>query len=157
MKYIVGLGNPGQKYMNNRHNAGHMFIDFLNNKNITSVKGMKTDCFMNVSGVFVKKQVNSQNISLTDLFIAHDDLDIPLGSFKIQLGRGPKIHNGIDSVEQELGSEAFWRIRIGIDTRTAAGGARPSGEEYVLSDFTADELKTLAETFSQVAIRLKTV
>lgn len=166
MKLIVGLGNPGQKYMNNRHNAGHLFIDFLNSKlRITdyelknkTYRLTKTDCYMNVSGIFVKKLIRNSSFEIRNLYVVHDDLDIPLGSFKIQFGRGPKVHNGIDSVEEELATDEFWRIRIGIDGRPFGERAkRVSGEEYVLSDFTNDELKTLADMFSQVAIRLKSV
>ena len=60
MKLLVGLGNPGKKYQNNRHNVGHMFVDYINNKlkaQSSKFKVFKTDCFMNQSGIFVKKQI----------------------------------------------------------------------------------------------------
>jgi PTH1 family peptidyl-tRNA hydrolase len=157
MKHIVGLGNPGTKYATNRHNAGHLFVDLLNNLNIAGVKAVKTDGFMNVSGVFAQKYVNAHGVKIDDLYVAHDDLDIPLGLFKIQLACGPKIHNGVSSVENELGTDEFWRIRIGVDARPAGRPRTMSGEEYVLSDFTPEELIQLAEVFDRIATRLKTM
>lgn len=160
MKLIVGLGNPGPKYSNNRHNAGHMFVDYLNRelriKN-KELRAVKTDCFMNVSGAFVKKIIPHTSSLSSDLYIVHDDLDIPLGSFKIQFASGPKIHNGIRSVEEELETDEFWRVRIGVDSRPSGEPRTMSGEEYVLSDFTTDELKQLTDTFARVATRLKSV
>lgn len=160
MKLIVGLGNPGQNYMNNRHNAGHLFIDFLNDHLIAPQAGIrlaKTDCFMNLSGRFVEKHLKRTSTLPNDLFIAHDDLDIPLGSFKIQFASGPKIHNGIHSVEDELGTDEFWRIRLGVDSRPPGGPRTISGEDYVLSDFAADEREQLTAVFAQVAMRLKSI
>ncbi len=151
MKILIGLGNPGPKYQNNRHNAGHMFIDFLRNKN-SELKTIKTDCFMNVSGAFVKKQVKSY--TLQDLYVVHDDLDIPLGKCKIQFGTGPKLHNGILSVEEELGTSEFWRIRIGVDNRVenlpAGRQGKIDGETYSLQDFTEDEHKQLHTVFEKI-------
>jgi PTH1 family peptidyl-tRNA hydrolase len=113
---------------------------------------------MNVSGKFVKKHILHSSFLIDNIYVVHDDLDIPLGSFKIQFGRGPKVHNGIDSVEAELGTEEFWRVRIGVDARPdESGRPRVSGEEYVLSDFTPDELARLQDTFSRVATRFKSV
>lgn len=152
MKILIGLGNPGPKYQNNRHNAGHMFIDFLRNKN-SELKTIKTDCFMNVSGAFVKKQVSHSASSgqasstLQDLYVVHDDLDIPLGKCKIQFGTGPKLHNGILSVEEELGTSEFWRIRIGVDNRIENN---IDGETYSLQDFTEDEHKQLHTVFEKI-------
>lgn len=112
---------------------------------------------MNLSGKFVRKYVNANRIPAEDLFVAHDDLDIPLGSFKIQHASGPKIHNGILSIENELGTDAFWRIRIGVDSRPSGKPRALSGEQYVLSDFSPDERALLTEVFERVAGRLKTL
>ena len=153
MKILIGLGNPGEKYCKNRHNAGHLFIDFVKShpefisgsRNKFGMTGKKTDCFMNVSGRFVKKQVKSS--TLQDLYVVHDDLDIPLGKFKIQFGTGPKLHNGILSIEEELGTSEFWRIRIGVDNR---GENKIDGEAYSLQDFTEDEHKQLHIVFEKI-------
>lgn len=140
MYYLIGLGNPGKKYQNNRHNVGHQLIDYLKKKNI-DIKLLKTDCFMNLSGSFVKKIIEKNKIKTEKLIIAHDDLDLPLGSFKIQKGIGPKLHNGLISIEKTLKTKNFWRIRIGIDNRPPKN--RINGETYVLQDFLSDEKKTI--------------
>jgi len=155
MKTLIGLGNPGEKYKNNRHNVGHMFVDFcikrLTSSRVNEFKYLKTDCFMNVSGKYIKKQVPRS--MLQALYVAHDDLDIPFEKFKIQFGTGPKLHNGILSVEEELGTSEFWRIRIGVDNR---GENKIDGETYSLQDFTAEELKQLQTVFENIYKQLQT-
>lgn len=160
MKLIVGLGNPGDKYKNNRHNAGHMFIDYLINELPNSAYksgAMKTDCFMNVSGDFVKKIIHTSNFTIDDLIIVHDDLDIPLGKFRIHKGTGPQLHNGIKSIENRLGTKEFWRVRIGIENRQPAGGSenKMSGETYVLQDFKEEEIEIINKLFPVIFERLK--
>ncbi len=98
---------------------------------------------MNESGKFVKKIATNYELPTTNLYIVHDDLDIPLGQYKIQFGVGPKVHNGILSIENSLNTKDFWRIRIGIDNRSPA--KRETGEQYVLEDFTKEELEILKQ------------
>src|SRR5581483_8916628 len=139
MKVFVGLGNPEPKYFGNRHNVGYMAIDAMNEvfkakykrKPGFSQKFLQSVIFdyspftllakpikyMNYSGVAVKKIVDAYRVSPHDLYIIHDDLDIPIGEYKIQMGKGPKEHNGLISVEEELGTRDFGRIRIGIENR----------------------------------------
>lgn len=146
---IIGLGNPRKQYAHNRHNVGHMFIDEGRRSKVeVRDKLLKTDVFMNESGKFVKKKIAECKLQITDLIIVHDDLDIPLGKFKIQFGVGPKVHNGLTSVEEQLGTKDFWRIRIGVDNRDPED--RTPGEQYVLEDFTKEELKTLVSLFSKI-------
>ena len=159
MKLIIGLGNPEEKYKNNRHNVGHMVIDAFASKfpisNFQFPKGIiikKTDCFMNESGEFVKKLVEQYRINPSDLWVIHDDLDIPLGSYKIQKGKGPKLHNGINSIERLLGTDDFWRVRIGVDDRGPDN--RIPGEEYVLQDFSDVEKENLRPVIKKVADEL---
>lgn len=133
MKLFIGLGNPGKKFKNNRHNVGHMFVDFAK-------QGVKTNLFMNDSGKFVKSQ--------KDFIIIHDDLDLKLGTYKIQFGKGPELHYGIQSVEKELGTKDFWRIRVGVDNRDPSD--REPGESYVLKDFTPEERKVLEGVFDAI-------
>ena len=90
---------------------------------------------MNRSGEAVKKLVNKYKVQSTNLYVIHDDLDIPLGKYKIQKGRGPKEHRGILSIEQSLGKKDFWRVRIGVENRSSD----MAGDEYVLDNFTAEE------------------
>lgn len=169
MTLFVGLGNPGNKYTQNRHNVGFMFADFLIDKTasgsskkfekkfdaeVTFLKNpeqelviMKPQTFMNASGDAVQKLMNFYKIERSSLYIVHDDLDIPFGKFKIQQGTGPKLHNGIESIEQQLGYTDFHRIRIGVENR--AGAAIP-GEAYVLQNFTEDERRRLPDIFSSI-------
>ena len=159
MKLLIGLGNPGDMYKNNRHNVGYYFVDYLLNR-LTSdeltglnLKAIKTDVFMNLSGDFVQKLLKKhQNISTDDLFIVHDDLDIPLGKFKIDKGTGPKLHNGIKSIEEAIKSKDFWRIRIGVDARKSDSWI--DGEKYVLSDFTTSEKTLISKVFIDILNRL---
>jgi len=134
MKLIVGLGNPGKKYQNNRHNIGFVVLDALSNK-ISNVQFLKPQTFMNRSGIEVKKWVKKYQIKPEDLFVIHDDLDIPIGKFKINFGKGPKVHNGLQSIYSELATKDFWHVRVGIDADR--GGKTP--EEFVLSNFRPEE------------------
>ena len=156
MRLLVGLGNPGRQYVNTRHNAGFFVADSLYSRKVPAgfvIK--KSDVFMNESGVFVKKLVDQYKLEPSNLYIAHDDLDIPLGAYKIQLGVGPKVHNGVNSVEEELGTKDFWRVRIGVDNRKLDD--RTSGEEYVLQDFTAEERKALDGVIQEICKKLVTL
>jgi len=153
MKLIIGLGNPRGEYQNTRHNAGFLVADELQKaKLLVDVVVRKSDTFMNESGVFVKKLVDQYKLDPSNLYIVHDDLDIPLGSYKIQFGTGPKDHNGVNSVEMELGTKDFWRVRVGIDNRKP--GDRIPGEEYTLQDFTEEERKVLDESIKKLLIDL---
>lgn len=160
MKYIVGLGNKGPKYKFSRHNAGFLFLDFLKSalnlpnwktkKNLSSlltsnqkVKLYKPQTYMNSSGQIVKKICRQTRLKIEkELIIVHDDLDIPLGKWKFNLAKGPKEHNGILSIEQSLGQNNFWRLRIGVDNRSATH-FKSTGTDYLLSPFQPEELDLL--------------
>jgi peptidyl-tRNA hydrolase, PTH1 family len=151
MKLIVGLGNIGKEYLDTRHNAGFSFVekmsgnefrfdskfeaDVCKNGNMIFVK---PTTFMNESGRSVRKICDFYKIGVEDLVLIHDDLDIELGEYKIQMGVGPKVHNGVSSVEESMGSKNFLRVRLGVDGR---GGNRfdASGADYVLSRFSKIE------------------
>ena len=160
MKIIVGLGNPGEKYRNNRHNVGYTVVDKLSRM----VKGRwlmvkKTNVFMNESGLAVKKLIDHYLLAIDHLYVVHDDLDLPLGTWKIQFAKGPKDHGGINDIEQKLGTENFWRIRVGIDNRKpesldCARDRASWGEEYVLQDFSEDEKKILKEVINKICKKL---
>jgi len=157
---IIGLGNPGKKYENNRHNVGKMFVDYISQKSKVKsqkfnlkLKTFKTDCFMNESGKFIKKLTNNQPPSINHLIIVHDDLDIPLGKFRIDFGKGPRLHKGLKSIEQTLKTKDFWRIRIGVDNRRKTGWVE--GEAYVLQNFLPEEREILEkEVFGKIVERL---
>ena len=165
MKIFVGLGNPGEKYAANRHNTGFMLVDALAQKYevgsweskfealIAKADGLllvKPQPFMNKSGEVVSQIMNFYKLTTADLWVCHDDLDIRLGEYKIVNGVGPKVHNGLNSVERLLSKTDFWRVRIGIDNRPA-GEARTPGEEYVLADFLPEE-KKLVEPVIEKAV-----
>jgi len=107
---------------------------------------------MNESGSFVKSLYTKYNIQNTDLYIIHDDLDIRLGEYKIQFGRGPKDHNGLISVDEALGTDQYWHVRIGVDNRPLDN--RPMGEEYVLQNFTDEEIEILTPVIKKVCKEL---
>ena len=155
MKLIVGLGNPESKYKNNRHNVGIMVVDeLMSNGRIKEIVIKRSDKFMNHSGSFVLAQCTKYHIQHTDLFVVHDDLDIPLGSFKIQFGKGPKVHNGLNDIYEKIGSDQFWHVRVGIDNRLQGTGDRIQGEQYVLEDFTNDEKLILNGVIKQICNQL---
>lgn len=156
MKLIVGLGNPGSAYVGTRHNAGFLVADALESQKLPKdIVIRKSDTFMNESGSFLKKLTDKYHQSLNDLYIIHDDLDIKLGEYKIQYGRGPKDHNGVGDIEDKLGTKDFWRVRLGVDNRPLDG--KPLGEEYVLQNFTDEERVILDKTVQEVCKKLATL
>lgn len=151
VKLIIGLGNPGREYEKNRHNVGHLFVEFFQEKlenTILEIKTFKTKCFMNDSGKCVAEKAHFFKVSPENLFIVHDDLDIKLGEYKIQRGVGPKIHYGINSIEETLATKDFWRVRIGVDARQDE--FRIPGEKYVLENFSPEEIIVLQKVFQHV-------
>ncbi len=175
MKVTVGLGNPGKEYEKTRHNVGFLFLDhiqkkrsmpqFSNQKKLgaeITKQGdevlIKPQLFMNISGKAVRNSIdyyikNWQTDSSFQLCVAHDDLDLEFGTFKIQYGTGPKVHNGLLSLYQHLQSKNFWHLRIGVDSR--AGERTMSGSDYVLSKFKEDQLIELEHIFDKVLIDLE--
>jgi len=144
MKLIVGLGNPGEKYKNTRHNAGFLVVDELEKLNWPSIVLFKPQKLMNRSGQEVKKLVKKYPLDRNELYVIHDDLDIPLGKFKINFGKGPKVHNGLQSIYEQLGTKNFWHIRIGIDGDR--GGK--SGEDFVLGNWRPEEREVIKKVIS---------
>src|SRR3989338_2231622 len=154
MKLIIGLGNPGEKYQNNRHNAGAMLTEFLKMRPPISTDKERiiadtTGVYMNESGRVVKKLIDFYKILPQNLYLVYDDLDIPLGSYKIVQGRGPRLHNGVESVKNALGTENFWHVRIGVEGRDR-GRDRVSGKDYVLQNFTEEEKRRLKEVIGKI-------
>lgn len=155
MRLIVGLGNPGKKYKDNRHNVGYVVIDELKNQWTKQPKHIiltKTNVFMNSSGNAVKELIDRYSLAISHLCVVHDDLDLHLGTWKIQYAKGPKDHGGINDIEQKLGTKDFWRVRVGVDNRNLE--SRVLGDEYVLQDFTKDENEILHETIHGLIIDL---
>lgn len=155
MKLVIGLGNPGPEYLTTRHNAGFLLVDELQKTKLPSgVVIRKSDVFMNQSGDFVKKTVDKYSVPGGDLYIVHDDLDIKLGEYKIQLGHGPKDHNGLNDIYDKLGSDNFWHVRIGIDNRPEDN--KVLGIEYVLQNFSHNEMKIIDKVIKEACKKLVT-
>jgi len=114
---------------------------------------IKPQTFMNTSGEAARAAVEwyldqnleeaNANRELPQVIVLHDDLDIETGRYKLQLGSGPKVHNGVNSVRQQLGTGRFWYARLGVDSR--AGDRRMPGEAYVLQKFTPEEKQQLRQ------------
>ncbi|MBI2469907.1 MAG: aminoacyl-tRNA hydrolase [Planctomycetes bacterium] len=170
MKIIVGLGNPGEKYLKTRHNLGFMVIDRLAQqlemecyrkkfqslfckKSVEQeeVVLLKPQTFMNLSGVAVKEAVDMYKCPLQDLVVICDDLDIPPGKIRIRRSGGCGGHRGLESIADRLGSTDFSRLRVGIG-RPANGD--PS--DYVLSMFSKEEEHLKEEAIEDACQALKT-
>lgn len=163
MKLIVGLGNPGEKYEDTRHNIGFMVVDKLahelGNEDISwqtqgdalvakagEVVLVKPQTFMNDSGKAVSRIAKYYRISSGDVWVVHDDLDLPLGKIRIRTGGGTAGHHGIESVIQHLHSDGFVRFRLGIGRGMEAKEKNAKKNfhrrfviDYVLSRFTRSE------------------
>lgn len=143
---IVGLGNPGKKYQKTRHNVGAFLIDQFPKKKRGFIL-VKPQVYMNESGKVVKKLIKNLKLNLENLIVVHDDIDIPLGEFKIQKGRGAAGHKGVESIIKELGTKDFWRIRIGICPKN---GKPKSLEKFVLQKFTKKEEKKILKVIKKI-------
>lgn len=133
MKLIIGLGNPGREYENTRHNIGFMVVEHLakelgtgaptwekdEKKNVlTSRIGdvllVKPQTFMNKSGFAVKALLDFYKLNQDDVWVIHDDIDLPLGKIRIREKGGSAGHNGVESIMAELKTDVFLRFRMGI-------------------------------------------
>jgi len=171
MKLIVGLGNPGKEYAVNRHNIGFICLDFLANK--YRIELNKRQCraktgsgiiaendvilakpktFMNASGQSIVLLLQKYSLNPADLIVIHDDLDLPLGKIRIRQGSSSAGHKGVQSIITALNSRDFIRIRIGIG-RPEANSIYKQSEiiDYVLGDFTPDEMKIVESTSEKVS------
>jgi PTH1 family peptidyl-tRNA hydrolase len=133
IKLFVGLGNPGEQYLETRHNVGFWWIDFIGQNHKLSLKNskkyfgefskhnedgevffLKPSTFMNDSGKSVQALAKFYKIEPEEILVIHDELDIQPGTAKLKLGGGHGGHNGLKSIQTTLGSNNFWRLRIGV-------------------------------------------
>lgn len=163
---LIGLGNPGREYRDSRHNIGFMLIDRIAVR--LDARGMKVQSkaivttamyddrklilakpqtYMNLSGQSVQGLIHFYKLPLTNVLIAHDDLDIPFGTIRIRPGGGPGGQRGMASTIEQLGTKDFPRLRIGIGR--PPGRMDPSA--YVLQDFSRDEMKSISEILDRAA------
>src|SRR6185437_8425075 len=167
MKLIVGLGNPGEKYENTRHNLGFLVLDHLlkdlGDSNIDwnhseklksdtatftvgeeKVLLIKPQTYMNNSGMAVQLVKDFYKVEPEDLWIVYDELDLPLGSIKIRFGGAAAGHHGVESIMEAIGTDKFWRFRLGIGVthnKSEVGKHDfKDAKEYVLDTFHSGEL-----------------
>ena len=164
MLLFVGLGNPNPNNSDNRHNVGFLVIDAINEKFKLSkqkpkFKGLLTTgkiddqkvfaikplTFMNSSGICIKELIEYFKIDVKDVFVFHDDMDIDIGKVKVKFGGRNAGHNGIDSIDKNIGKN-YSRVRIGI--------GRPqknsTGADHVLDNFSNDEKGNVEEVTKNI-------
>lgn len=165
MKLIIGLGNPGEKYRDTRHNIGFWVVEALLKKLVPleqtrwqekkklqaeiarmgDIVLAKPLTMMNASGIAVKKLIVRFRPQIGDLWLIHDDIDLLLGKIKIVQGRGAAGHRGVESVIRALGTKDFVRLRLGI------GPSKGDPADFVLSKFDNKE-KTVAKKMVKRAV-----
>jgi len=164
MLLLVGLGNPNPNNSNNRHNVGFSVIDAINQKFKLSkqkpkFKGLLTTgkideqkvfaikplTFMNSSGVCIKELIEYFKIDVKNIFVFHDDMDIDIGKVKAKFGGSSAGHNGIDSIDKNIGKN-YSRVRIGV--------GRPkknsTGADHVLDNFSNEEKENVQEVTNSI-------
>jgi len=163
MKLFFGLGNSGTKYQNTRHNIGQAIIKkYVETRDRASLQNKsKLNCqlceinhhifaisteYMNNSGPSVQKVANFYKIEPKDIYLIHDDLDLEIGDWKLQFDRGPAGHNGVISIIENLSTQTFWRIRIGINHPTDLTPV----EDYVLKPFLPEEKVIITDTIDKI-------
>jgi peptidyl-tRNA hydrolase, PTH1 family len=165
VKIVVGLGNPGERYAKTRHNIGWMVVDRLADRAGWVGKGRERDAsrivqgrfrgldltlarpltFMNESGLAVRKVIAREHAPLGDLLVVADDFALPFGKLRFREGGGPGGHNGLLSIIDELGTEKFSRLRVGI------GEPERNAVDHVLSTFAPAERQRLDELLDAAA------
>ncbi len=160
---IVGLGNPGDKYQNTRHNAGFMALDALAQKfDLLWIKNKKLNCemskcldfilakpqtYMNNSGQAVQAIISYFKLKKEDITIIHDEVDIELGKYKVSINSRPAGHNGVKSIIDHLGTKDFKRIRVGIKTEDLK---KMPTERFVMQKFSKEELKSINNVIAEI-------
>lgn len=171
MLLIIGLGNPGEKYRNTRHNAGFLTVARiaaengieLNKTGCKAIYGKGRICgedvilalpqtYMNESGISVKQLMSYFRVPVEDILVIYDDMDIEVGALRIRLNGSAGSHNGMKSVIYHIESDAFRRIRIGI--------GRPEQHntiDYVLGEFKNTELEPLTRSILDACEAVKLI
>ena len=168
---FVGLGNPGEKHKNNRHNVGFMALDCLSafhkfGRSRTKFLGrtamgslderklisFKPQTFMNESGRAVREASNFYKIGPERIIVFHDELDLPFGQVRVKKGGGHAGHNGLKSIDENIGTDYF-RIRIGI----SHPGEKEKVTGHVLGDLSKEDAETLQKILTSVAENISTL
>lgn len=171
MYIIIGLGNPGRKYENTRHNLGFITIDRLASKHDIKVDKIKfkalvgdgriagqkvllvkPQTYMNLSGESVREVVNYYKTEPEEIIVIYDDLDLPLGNLRIRKSGSAGTHNGMKSVVYQLKSDQFPRVRIGI----GQNGDRDI-IDFVIGGFKKEEVSILEETVDKAVMAIESM
>ena len=168
-KLIIGLGNPEKVYENTRHNLGFLLADYIARKHISSWKRFykvakvsvisdlsdvilfKPMTYMNNSGLAVKKALKDYGIKPCKILVAVDDFSLPLGSLRFRLKGSSGGHNGISSIIDNLGTNEFPRLRMGIGPVPE----RADTSDFVLSDFVASERKCVKSMIEEASLKIE--
>lgn len=163
MKLVVGLGNPGSKYDNTRHNIGFMFLDHMaktyntsfsrkNNYEIAeiNISGekvllLKPQTFMNLSGEAVNAVCSFYKITADDIIVIYDDLDMMFGKLRVKDNSSSGGHNGIKNIISHLHTQQFMRIKVGINNEF-----KKDVKSFVLSKFSKSELSDLDNLYTKI-------
>lgn len=172
-RIVVGLGNPGAEYARTRHNAGFIAIDHMCERygaRVTraSHKGLvgeatiagkrvllvKPQTFMNLSGECVRAALDYYKLTPDDLIVVYDDISLPVGRLRVRRDGSAGGHNGIKSIIENIGTQSFARIKIGV-------GQKPHPDydlaAWVLSEFSAEDYKNLVSTLPTVCDGLERI
>ena len=163
MKLIVGLGNPVNEYKDTRHNIGFMFIDEVANyydikmdkKKFSGLYGelkicnektilLKPQKYMNLSGKVVRKYADYFKVDITDILIICDDMDLPVGQYKLKYKGGSGGHNGLNNIELHLNTNEYKRLKIGISKNPNIDSA-----DYVLGKIKKTDEKAIKEIINK--------
>lgn len=165
-KLILSLGNPGKEYESTYHNAGHLFIDYLQKEgwidqktasqpktNLLCFKEKnqlicKSLTFMNLSGIALNDTLKIKRLKPEEILIVQDDSDIQIGSYKLSINKNSAGHKGIESIIKTLKSKNFWRLRIGI--RPIDEKIRSKAETFVLKKISSRNKKILYSMFTGI-------
>ncbi len=183
---IFGLGNPGEKYAQTRHNVGFMFLDSLqadwnlpefkfnkkfnaelSENNLSLLERIltkkeekfilaKPQTFMNRSGEAVCRIANFYKQPPEKIIVTHDDLDLTIGNYKISTNSSSAGHNGVQSIIDCLGTKNFIRLRIGIELKEGRLSRKIPGQKFVLQKFSEEETKILQTVFRKIKTELET-
>ena len=166
MWLVVGLGNPGAKYERNRHNIGFQVVEELARKHglpawsdklggrttagvVTTERGRERCVllepmeFMNLSGFAVQRTAAFHKIDVTEILVVHDEIDLELGIVRLKSGGGHGGHNGLRSIQDQLGAATFARLRMGVGRDPKAPPGSKDAAGWVLADFSVAQAKTV--------------
>lgn len=166
---IVGLGNPGLEYRNTRHNVGHRVVDevarllharFERDGGHLIARGrwrgetvylVKPQSFMNVTGPTVARIARKHHLGPAEVIVVFDDLDLPLGKVRVRMKGSAGGHNGVRSLIEALGTEAFRRVKVGIGRPGEPGRDKDEVVDHVLSPFLPDEREAVVAACREAA------